>query len=636
MTAIGACLMFASCTENENEASGYPTIRISEKTIDIETSEGYTKEITILATRPWSAAAVDSTQKWLIVEPLSGEASDDPQTVTLTVLPNTGYDRSAAYRFNIGFDTKTVTVSQKGSAGSAEDAILYANDFDKLSTSDYYNSKKSWPSIDSLRYWTNETGKGISEMYYTHKGITVRANSNSNGNYSDYAETASGVNNLLFGTDNYLTIKNIKLNGTTNLILKFGSEKYDSNNKDALFSQTEFPIFLTVDGTKWITVTDYQFAGTTAGRWNIATLEFAVPAGTDSLGIGFSTSTSGSYRMDDLSLSASTDEYTALDFTAAVEKDFGSKDDGNDDGGDDAKFVYKKATKITAGKKYVMVADNMCAKNVSSEKSYGYLYGTEVTDKGDSISLSVETNNFIFEETTTAGQYKIKDSYGRYMYMKGTYSSFNFATDPTEGGEIWTVSVDDKGVFTIKNVDKAAWIQWSSSYTSFGAYTTQTGTSPYLYQYDDGTLDDDEDDDQTEYNDETPADAKTVTLEFSTMSFANAEDISGKDLSTNSDVSFIFATGSGSNAPKYYNTGTAARMYSGNTATIAGGKNIRKVVFTFASNNAPVDGGFKTNKGKLWLDHEYTWLGNTTSLVLTNTASSGTWRLQKVVIYYTE
>ena len=629
IAALGFCAMLCGCTENENVASGYPTIRISEKTINVETSDEYTQKITILATRPWSAAAVDTTQKWLIVEPLSGEASDEPQEVTLTVLPNAGFDRTASYRFNIGFDTKTVVVSQKGAAGSEEDAILYANDFDKEDTNPYYNSKKNWPAIDSLRYWTNEKGNGLSEMYYTYKGISVRANSESNGSYSDYKTTASGLNNLLFGTTNYLSVRNIKLNGNVNLLLRFGSEKYDSNDKNAKFSTEEFPIYLTIDGKKWLEVKDYTYAGTTAGRWNLATFEFAVPAGTDSIGIGFTTAKSGAYRMDDLLLMASPEEYSVLDFTKAVEKDFGKKDSGVPEVG---QFLYKKVKKITSGKRYIMVTGKNCAVNAASTKNYGYLSAVEVKDSSSHVRLAEQTSEFIFTESSTPGQYTIKDSYGRLLYMSGTYNSFNFAADASEA-HLWTAVAGTDSTFTITNVAKNLWIQWSADHSSFGAYSTQTGPSPFLYELVDKT----QEDIPTEYKDETPEDAKKVTITFSTKSFDNGKDVSEIEMSETEGLSLTFNKAESSYVPKYYNTGAGVRVYGANTITISGTKNIRKAVFVFSSDTyAPAEGGFSTDKGRLWPDHEYTWLGNTKSLVVTNTSATGHWRVQSVDVYYTD
>ena len=154
----------------------------------------------------------------------------------------------------------------------------------------------------------------------------MRNNANSNGNYSDYA--GSGLNNIFFGKNHpYFATKNIALNGATGLTLTFGTEKYSQSN-GSLFKNSEFHIYLSNDGAKWVELTDYTYAGgTTEGRWNVATANFTVPSGTQNLSICMQIDAESSYRIDDMKLVASNGG-TAVDFSAAVEKDFSAGSTG--------------------------------------------------------------------------------------------------------------------------------------------------------------------------------------------------------------------------------------------------------------------------------------------------------------------
>ena len=113
--------------------------------------------------------------------------------------------------------------------------------------------------------------------------MSARANSTSDSNYSDYP--GSGKNNMFFGKSAYLATKNIALGGATDFTLTFGTEKYSQDN-GSVFTKSEYHIFVSNDAAKWVEITDYTFAGEgTEGRWNLATANFSVPAGTENLSI---------------------------------------------------------------------------------------------------------------------------------------------------------------------------------------------------------------------------------------------------------------------------------------------------------------------------------------------------------------
>lgn len=334
--AVAALAVLVGCQPQE-ENLGTPDISIDKNEMTFEVSGGE-QQLTVNATRDWK---VETDADWVVVSPESGPGSLEPQTVTVTALENAGMDRSADLKFTIGMKSKYLTVSQAGPGGSVEALIVYSNDFDKEeATKTYGSSNGSWPYLDQFEGWKNATGTGAANVTYTFQGMSARANSTSDSNYSDYA--GSGKNNMFFGSAAYFSTNNIALNGATGLTLTFGTEKYSQDN-GSVFTNSEYKIFLSNDGAKWVELTDYTFAGgTTEGRWNIATANFTVPEGTENLSICMQVTVASSYRMDDMKLVMS-EGGAAVDFSKGVEMDFaaGNTGGGNQGGGSsDATAIY--------------------------------------------------------------------------------------------------------------------------------------------------------------------------------------------------------------------------------------------------------------------------------------------------------
>lgn len=334
-TAVAAVLAFSACEQKVD--LGSPDIQISANQMSFE-MDGGEQTLTVTATRDWK---VETDADWVVVSPESGEASADPQTVVVTALENTGMNRSADLKFTIGMKSRYLTVEQAGPGGSVEALIVYFNDFDKQeATKTYGSAGSSWPYLDQFEGWKNATGTGAANVTYTFQGMSARANSTSDSNYSDYA--GSGKNNMFFGSAAYFSTNNIALNGATGLTLTFGTEKYSQDN-GSVFTNSEYKIFLSNDGAKWVELTDYTFAGgTTEGRWNIATANFTVPEGTENLSICMQVTVASSYRMDDMKLVMS-EGGAAVDFSKGVEMDFaaGNTGGGNQGGGEsDATAIY--------------------------------------------------------------------------------------------------------------------------------------------------------------------------------------------------------------------------------------------------------------------------------------------------------
>jgi hypothetical protein len=153
--------------------------------------------------------------------------------------------------------------------------------------------------------------------------------------------------------------------------------------------------------------------------------------------------------------------------------------------------VFTECTAITSGKAYGLVANTgtsyYMGKPADEGASYGWLYGTAVTINNGVIK-SDEANGFIFQAAATDGQYYILDSRGRYLYMSGTYNSFQLSStlDASDNTYLWTPYRNDDGTWTITNVGNSKVIQYYIEKSSYGAYSTiEIGYAlPILYEMD--------------------------------------------------------------------------------------------------------------------------------------------------------
>lgn len=572
ISVLAISAMAAACKPSAQEEDlGLPKVRLSKSSMEVPIS-GAQQELKFLATREWVAS---SEAEWIAIDPSEGRASMDSQKVVISFLDNSfegSLDRTGKVTFDIGFASRDLAVSQPGHL-SPSALILYSNNFDKEPGA----TSTPFSTLDKSDCWKNATGSNISAVEYGYTGVSVRNNSNSNGSYSDYE--GSGTNNLFFGTSSAFCVKNIGVTaGTTAVKVSFGTEKYDNNNKTALFSYDEFPVYMTIDGKLWSPII-YSYAGiATAGRWNIAQGIVNIPEGTTVLGIGFKPGLASAYRVDDLKIEAVKEDGNTIDWATGSEMDFGK---GNDTPTTEAKDVtiaefiaaevsttqnyrisgtigevypntnafdltdgtntiqvfqcsnfseyspakggtatvvglrsfyaaknlveltsgkiekytapgqppvgetvtYKKVSAITSGKKYLIAALSegkyLIGNGLAADKSYGYLYNpTTVTANGDVIEIAPSKEEFTF--TASGSGYTIKQWNGSYIWMDGTYNSFQ-ASASASAGNIWTVSFLESGA-KILNVDKNKWIQYSVEYSSYGCYDSEQGLLPVLFE----------------------------------------------------------------------------------------------------------------------------------------------------------
>jgi len=156
---------------------------------------------------------------------------------------------------------------------------------------------------------------------------------------------------------------------------------------------------------------------------------------------------------------------------------------------------YKKATTITSGKKYIIAAISeddetsaLVMYPLSSTKTYGYLSAGTKTITDDQIGIeNTYDDAFTITYDEDEDAYTIMDPNSRYMYIgynskKSAYfTSFNAGESP-ESGQYWSIEIADDGTATITNDLASSWIQYSTSYSSYGCYDSQSGITPCLWE----------------------------------------------------------------------------------------------------------------------------------------------------------
>ncbi|MCH5156488.1 MAG: hypothetical protein J1G02_01260 [Clostridiales bacterium] len=120
---------------------------------------------------------------------------------------------------------------------------------------------------------------------------------------------------------------------------------------------------------------------------------------------------------------------------------------------------------------------------------------------------------------------------------------------------------------------------------------------------------------------------KDATYDTTAQGYDNAQDVTEKVVG---DITFTFSSGS-----KYYNTGTAVRVYGGSnvTVTVPVGYYITKITITFGKDDNG-DGGANAITANRGTYSNGVWTGKTSSVTLTVGGSSGHRRMMKFDVEY--
>jgi len=120
--------------------------------------------------------------------------------------------------------------------------------------------------------------------------------------------------------------------------------------------------------------------------------------------------------------------------------------------------------------------------------------------------------------------------------------------------------------------------------------------------------------------------ATAVTIDFTAQGYENAADVTTL---TVGGVTVTFDKGEGSNAPKYYTSGTAVRLYNKNTMAVSASENITKIEFTFSGN-----GAWTATSASAGAYADGAWTGSAQNITFTNDneTTSTQVRIQKMVV----
>ena len=348
-----------------------------------------------------------------------------------------------------------------------------------------------------------------------------------------------------------------------------------------------------------------------------------MPEGTESLYIYFTASVASAYRLDDVSLTVAEKAGDLIDFSDGVDLDGGSGEGGDTPA---TGSTYQKVTSMIADEAtYLIVAEGKAAQGISG-KTYGYLSGTSVTDNDGIITLAATTEEFTIAVTRSG--YTIRQSDGKYLYQTGTYNSFNLSDTLTDEC-YWDISYNTSdGTFVITSKAVGKYIQYSTQYSSYGSYNTQSGTLPCLYRKTSGGGDTPAPD---------PGNTKTVSLNASSMTWTSVSDETyGAGYSgTDGTVTVTYYKYKSTTTPVAAQT-DHIRVYKDSwiTVSMAGVSNITKVVFdcTAADKCFTMTDSSGATVAADTAAKTVTWTGNTMTFAAQSTGGQN--RFKSVTITY--
>ena len=235
LAAIATIATFAACQEKPEDL-GEPDITLGTTELMFDQNAG-SQTITLNSTRAWK---VKDVAEWVVIEPSSGEASKDAQTVTVTVLANTGSNRNCSITFTCGIVSDYLAIKQDGPGGgpvegegtkespysSTQANLLGAELADGEEMKDVFVSGKV-STIKSI-----DTSFGNAEYYISDDGLPTdefyiyRGNSLGGNKFQSQDEIKVGDDVVVYGT-----IINFKCNTvemtTGSKIVKLNGEEFE-------------------------------------------------------------------------------------------------------------------------------------------------------------------------------------------------------------------------------------------------------------------------------------------------------------------------------------------------------------------------------------------------------------------------
>ena len=165
-----------SCKTNENEDISKPECKFNVETLEFDANGNLVSpeisEVTLLATRDWT---ISCDSAFVGIDPLSGKASNKPQTIEITLTKNTGYDRTAIVKANAGkgLAKGSLNIKQAGAMGDENEHLLItvAEFIEKADGTNPYVIEGKVSGINTQYKWFNLTDETGTVQIYQPKNF---------------------------------------------------------------------------------------------------------------------------------------------------------------------------------------------------------------------------------------------------------------------------------------------------------------------------------------------------------------------------------------------------------------------------------------------------------------------------------
>lgn len=566
-TAVAAVLAFSAC-EQKQENLGTPSITISQSAMEFEVAGG-NQTLILNATRDWKVKGVPA---WLAVSPEDGEASAADQTVTVTALANEGGNRSADVTFSIGTFTKTLKVSQKGEGGNVlppvEDGVTPIAEV--------------LASTAALPQGTTIQGVVISNM----------ALNNLTSKKGMYVQDATG------GLQFYLAANHTFAYGTMVKIDLSGVSISDYNgavqvNGLSLDKIEQISTGNTID-PKTVTMDDF-LANKYEGQY--ITLENVQVKDSD-LAKTFVAGTGDNASHTSINMEDANGK-TFVVFSSKYAS-YGEQTVPQGSG------KISGISSINNGKLQIIFAQESDFAGLTGARFSATGGGETPTPNPDGATV-VTVAQFLAAPVSTDVLYQVTGTILAIEEISSQYKNATFTMSDASGNlYVYRMKSGDKDI-------EALGLNVNDEITVVGNRGDYNGSPQMINgQY------------VSHVDKEAPADNWSATIVFADKGYTNGQSVDGVKIDIDENVTATFAKGGANNAPAYYDSGKAVRMYQ-NGATLeikaVEGKTITKIEFTYGSNMYYMS----ADSGELSAEAPVrTWTGsaNTVNFTATGTTSA--------------
>ena len=264
-----------------------------------------------------------------------------------------------------------------------------------------------------------------------------------------------------------------------------------------------------------------------------------------------------------------------------------------------------------------------------------YSGAVQISVANDKIT-TVSTGNTVEPKTVTIAVFLANKYEGQYVAIEGVQVA------DSDLAKTWVSG----GAHTSINVEDAAgnkFVVFSSKYATYGTQTVAqgSGTIKGISSINNGTIQiifAQESDiagltgerfgattPEPEPEPEPDGETATATIDFTAQSYGNGQVI---ESFVANGVTVTLNKGTNSDAPKYYTSGSAVRVYGGNYFTVSSTSTITKIELTFGSSDG---------SNEITTDCEAysngVWTGSANSVKFTIGGTKGNRRIKKIVVY---